>query len=137
MLTLRSSALRRFARLLRRPSRKKSVDNVRLQFHVLTPKTRGVQNNEIRLRYDVTLAAKTTRLTPTPMTDDVVAKPEQKAAQIGGAFIGAFNKLPRINAKIIWDCELQMNPPVFKPTKLKLWLTAKVELLPGTYYLLQ
>ena len=117
---------------------KKSLDNAGMQFYKLTPKTTDGGTNEVRLRYTVTSHIKGTAFVPTPLTDALMAKKEQKAAQLGSAFLGKFGLLPKQDGRILWDCTLdEGNPAQFKPIKPKCWLVKNTSLDAHTYYVLE
>ncbi|CAK0897218.1 unnamed protein product, partial [Prorocentrum cordatum] len=117
---------------------KKSLDNVGLQFYKLTPKTNTDGTTEVRLRYTVTSHIQSTAFIPTPMSDALLVKKDQKAAQLGSAFLGKFGLLPNNDCRILWDCTLdEANPAQFKPIKPKCWFVKNTSLDASTYYVLE
>lgn len=93
---------------------------------------------EAFLRNKVTPSPTSTRFVPTTLSDATAASMLQKRAQLGATLKGKLSRLPKVNARVLWEVEASRAPPAaVRPVKPKLWLTVACNLAEGYLYLLE
>ena len=113
------------------------IDDLHGKFLKLTYIFLTCQGNSVELFCRTTMGTveNTIGFIPDNLSDANLAEVAKKRASIGAVFNGHWNKLPTGNAGILWEVDVDLNPPAkMKPLKPKLWLLGKQTLKVGLIY---